>query len=87
PAGAAPVLGPAEAHSRFVYAFRKFVRVFATPEHPLVVFLDDLQWADLASLKLFEGLVGDDELRHLLVIGAYRDGEVDAAHPLTQTIA
>ncbi|WP_458440278.1 ATP-binding protein, partial [Pseudomonas aeruginosa] len=49
---------PAEAHSRFVYAFRKFVRVFATPEHPLVVFLDDLQWADLASLKLLEGLVG-----------------------------
>lgn len=87
PAGAAPALGPAEAHSRFVYAFRKFVRVFATPEHPLVVFLDDLQWADLASLKLLEGLVGDDELRHLLVIGAYRDGEVDATHPLTQTIA
>ena len=77
-----PDLGPAEAHERFVYVFRNFVGTFAGPEHPLVLFLDDLQWADLASLRLLEGLVADGDLRHLMVVGAYRDTEVDAAHPL-----
>ncbi len=82
-----PELGPAEAHGRFVHAFRRFVGAFAGPEHPLVIFLDDLQWADLASLKLLEGLAGDLDLRHFMIIGAYRDSEVDAAHPLSQTLS
>ncbi|WP_437321657.1 AAA family ATPase [Sorangium sp. So ce385] len=75
-------LPPAESQGRFHAIFKAFVRVFATAEHPLVLFLDDLQWADPASLKLLEVLATDPERGHLLVIGAYRDNEVYAAHPL-----
>jgi len=79
-------LEPIEAHERFVYVFRKFVGAFATSDHPLVLFLDDLQWADLGSLKLIEGLLSDITLGHLLVLAAYRDLEVDAGHPLRHTL-
>ncbi|AUX32947.1 MULTISPECIES: AAA family ATPase [Sorangium] len=75
-------LPPAESQGRFHAIFKAFVRVFATAEHPLVLFLDDLQWADPASLKLLEVLATDPERGYLLVIGAYRDNEVYAAHPL-----
>ncbi len=75
-------LGPAETRNRWNRTFQSFIRVFATAERPLVVFLDDLQWADAASLNLIGVIMGDLEIRHLLLIGAYRDNEVDATHPL-----
>ena len=81
-----PELGPVEAHERFIYVFRNFVRVFAGARHPLVLFLDDLQWADLATLKLLEGLAGDPDLGHFMLVGTCRDTEVDAVHPLRHTI-
>jgi len=81
-----PSVGPAEAQARFDQAFRTFLRVLARPEHPLVLFVDDLQWADLASLQLFESLASDSSPAHLLVLGAYRDNEVSAGHPLTASL-
>ncbi len=74
--------GEIEAQNRFNSVFKSFIRVFCQVEHPLVLFLDDLQWADLASLQLIELMMTDDQMHHLLLIGAYRDNEVDAAHPL-----
>jgi predicted ATPase len=65
---------------------QKFIKVFTTKEHPLVIFLDDLQWADSASLKLMQLLTDDSEGRYLLLIGAYRDHEVSATHPLMLTL-
>lgn len=79
-------LGASESQNRFNQVFGKFVRVFAQAEHPLVLFLDDLQWADLASLNLIEKLMTDSETQHLLFIGAYRDNEVNPVHPTIQTI-
>jgi PAS domain S-box-containing protein len=73
---------PAEASNRFYLVLRNFLRAFARPEHPLVIFLDDLQWADAASLRLLRTLGTAPDLQHLFLIGAYRDHEVDAAHPL-----
>lgn len=81
-----PEVGGNEAQARFLYVFRKFIRVFAKPEHPLVVFIDDLQWADSASLDLLQSLVTDPEGGHFLLIGAYRDNEVHASHPLVHTV-
>jgi PAS domain S-box-containing protein len=78
-------LPPNEAQVRFFATFRRFLGVWATAEHPLVLFLDDLQWIDPGSLKLFEYLATHAELRHLLLICAYRDNEVGAAHPLALT--
>ncbi len=77
-----PELAPAEARNRFLLAVHNLVGVFARPDHPMVLFLDDLQWADAASLRLLVHLVTARERRHLLVVGAFRDNEVDAAHPL-----
>ncbi|QLE40332.1 GAF domain-containing protein [Nostoc sp. C052] len=77
-----PQLASAEAQNRFNLVFQKFINVFAQKEHPLVLFLDDLQWADLASLKLIQLLAVDTEIQYLLIIGAYRDNEVDTSHPL-----
>ena len=75
-------LPPGLALNRFNIVFQRFIRIFASAEHPLVIFLDDLQWADLATLELLQVLIGDPESRWVLVIGAYRDNEVQAAHPL-----
>ena len=86
PQPAVPELLGAAAQNRFNLLFQKFIQVFAAADHPLVIFLDDLQWADSASLKLMQLLMGDAESRHLLLIGAYRDNEVSAAHPLMLTI-
>ncbi len=80
-------LGPTETRNRFNQVLLQFVRVFARPEHPLVMFLDDLQWADLASLQLIQALVADPDTHHLLLIGAYRDNEVTISHPLMLTLA
>jgi PAS domain S-box-containing protein len=81
-----PELPPQQAQSRFQLVLRGFIRVFAQPQHPLALFLDDLQWLDAATLDLLEDLVTRSDLQHLLVIGAYRDNEVDAAHPLMQKL-
>ena len=80
----APVtnLSAAESQNRFSLVFQNFIRVFAQAEHPLVLFLDDLQWADTPTLKLIKFLLTDPENRHLLLLGAYRDNEVDQNHPL-----
>lgn len=82
PQPAVQELGPTESQNRFNLVFQNFVRLFTRPEHPLVIFLDDLQWADPASLRLIHILLTDPERDYLLVIGAYRDGEVDAARPV-----
>ncbi|WP_293132705.1 AAA family ATPase [Microcoleus sp. bin38.metabat.b11b12b14.051] len=74
------------AQNRFNLLFGKFIGLFATKEHPLVIFLDDLQWADSASLKLMQLLVSETDTRYLLLIGAYRDNEVFGAHPLILTL-
>ncbi|MCF4966112.1 ATP-binding sensor histidine kinase [Nostoc sp. CMAA1605] len=79
------LLGTA-AQNRFNLLFQKFIQVFATSEHPLVIFIDDLQWADLASLNLIKLLMGESLTNYLLLIGAYRDHEVLAAHPLLLTL-
>ncbi len=81
-----PDLPSQQAQRRFQLTLRRFVSVFATPEHPLALFLDDLQWLDAATLDLLEDLLTQSDLRHLLLIGAYRDNEVDAAHPLARKL-
>ncbi|MEH2056588.1 MAG: AAA family ATPase [Nostoc sp.] len=73
------------AQNRFNLLFQKFTQVFSSAEHPLVMFLDDLQWADSASLKLMQLLMADTN--HLLLIGAYRDNEVNPGHPLMLTLS
>jgi PAS domain S-box-containing protein len=83
----APALGAAEAQNRFNLVFQKFVAAFARADHPLVLFLDDLQWADAATLALLPFLLTGPEIRGLLVIGAYRDSEVAATHPLRMAVA
>jgi predicted ATPase/signal transduction histidine kinase/GAF domain-containing protein/CheY-like chemotaxis protein len=75
-----------EAENRFHLVFRSFLAVFACKEHPLAIFLDDLQWLDAATLKLLEHLMTHPDVRHLLLIGAFRDNEVSASHPLMQTL-
>jgi PAS domain S-box-containing protein len=77
------VLSPVDAQLRFQTVFQRFVGVFARAEHPLVIFVDDLQWLDPATLTLIEYLLLHPDTRHLLLIGAYRDNEVDPTHPLT----
>jgi len=81
-----PQLPPAETHNRLNLVFHNFVSVFTRKEHPLVLFLDDLQWADNASLNLVRMLMTGAESQYLLIVGAYRDNEVDAAHPLSVTL-
>ncbi len=81
-----PELGATESQNRFNRMFQQFINVFAQPEHPLVLFLDDLQWADLASLKLIELLLCESGCQYLLIIGAYRDNEVNPTHPLMLTL-
>ncbi|MEB3292970.1 MAG: serine/threonine-protein kinase PknK, partial [Synechococcales bacterium] len=77
---AAPELSGTAAQNRFNLLFQKFIQVFTTPAHPLVIFLDDLQWADSASLQLLKLLMEDSG--YLLMLGAYRDNEVSPVHPL-----
>ncbi|MBO3460759.1 MAG: serine/threonine-protein kinase PknK [Aetokthonos hydrillicola CCALA 1050] len=75
------------AQNRFNLLFQKFIQVFSTPEHPLVMFLDDLQWADSASLNLLKVLMTEASSGYLLILGAYRDHEVSPAHPLMLTLS
>jgi predicted ATPase len=81
-----PEVQPQDAQRRFQLVFRQFIGVFARPEHPLALFLDDLQWLDAATLDLLEDLLSRSDLRHLLLIGAFRDNEVTAAHPLMRRL-
>jgi predicted ATPase/transcriptional regulator with GAF, ATPase, and Fis domain len=92
---AVAILGPqpppaaveaAEAQHRFRLVFERFLRAVADAEHPLVVFLDDLQWADASTLDLLRPLATSPELSHVLLIGAYRDNEVDPGHPLARAL-
>ncbi len=77
-----PELSGTAAQNRFNRLFEKFIAVFTTQDHPLVMFLDDLQWVDAASLSLLNVLMGDNQTGYLLLLGAYRDNEVFPAHPL-----
>ncbi|MDQ1606045.1 MAG: hypothetical protein QOJ18_412, partial [Microbacteriaceae bacterium] len=79
-------LPPQDAKNRFQMVFRRFLGVFARKEHPLALFLDDLQWLDSATLELLEHLVSHADVRHLFLVGAYRDNEVGPAHPLVRTL-
>jgi len=81
-----PELPPQEAQRRFQIVFRRFIGVFARPEHPLALFLDDMQWLDVATLDLLEDLLTRNDFQHLLLIGAYRDNEVNATHPLVRKL-
>jgi PAS domain S-box-containing protein len=81
-----PEVGATEAQNRFNRIFQNFVRVFCSKEHPLVIFLDDLQWFDSATLKLIELILLDEQTHYLFLIGAYRDSEVHPTHPLALTL-
>ena len=81
-----PEVSAQNAQRRFQMVFRRFIGVFARREHPLALFLDDLQWLDAATLDLLEDLLTRSELKHLMLIGAYRDNEVDAVHPLMRKL-
>ena len=78
-----PELPLQDAQGRFQLVFRRFISVFARAEHPLALFFDDLQWLDAATLDLIEDMLIQPDMQHLLLIGAYRDNEVDPGHPLT----
>jgi predicted ATPase/signal transduction histidine kinase len=84
---AVPDLPPKDATNRFQMIFRRFLGVFARKEHPLALFLDDLQWLDAATLDLLEHLMTHSEVQHLLLVGAYRDNEVSPTHPLMRTLS
>jgi len=77
-----PDLPPQDAQRRFQLVFRRFISVFARAEHPLALFFDDLQWLDVATLDFLENLLTQPDVHHLMLIGAYRDNEIDSAHPL-----
>jgi predicted ATPase len=84
---AVPDLSPQDTKARFQLALRRLIGVFARPEHPLALFLDDLQWLDAGTLDLLEDLLVQPDLQHLLLVGAYRDNEVNATHPLMLKLA
>nr|AWM06134.1 PAS domain S-box protein [Bradyrhizobium symbiodeficiens] len=88
--GDQPVLAelpPQQAQSRLRFVFHRFIAVFARPDHPLILFLDDLQWLDSDTLDLLKEVFTQSDLRHLLVIGAYRDSELAPTHPLLREFA
>lgn len=86
PQPAVPELGATESQNRFNLVFSNLIRAFCKKEHPLIIFLDDLQWADSATLKLIELMMTDTELQYLFLIGAYRNNEVSPTHPLNITL-
>ncbi|MCP4129415.1 MAG: serine/threonine-protein kinase PknK, partial [bacterium] len=81
-----PTLGPVESRNRFKLVLQAFMKILASKENPLVVFLDDLQWADLASLQLLKLFANDSYTKHLFVIGAWRHNETPDSHPLILTL-
>ena len=76
-----------DAQRRFQLVFLRFLGVFARREHPLVLFLDDLQWPDVATLDLLADLLKPETGLHLLLVGAYRDNEVDEGHPIARWLS
>ena len=84
---AVPDLEAQDAQRRFQLMFRRFIGVFARPEHPLALFLDDLQWLDAATLDLLEDLLIHPDVQHLMLIGAYRNNEVNSTHALMRKLA
>ncbi len=80
-------LAPSEAQNRFLLTFKNLIQTFARKDRPLVVFIDDLQWSDIPTLKLIEYLMTSPYLEHFLLIGAYRDNEVSNGHPLNDSLA
>ncbi|XWK91779.1 MAG: AAA family ATPase (plasmid) [Phormidium sp.] len=83
---AIPTLSPAAAENRFNLVWQNFLQVFTQAAHPLVLFLDDLQWADSASLKLIQQIFTAPNSGYFLLVGAYRDNEVNPTHPLNITL-
>ena len=81
-----PELPPLEAQRRFQLVLQRFMRVFARPEHPLALFVDDLQWLDTATIDFLEDLLARSDVRHVLVIGAFRNNEVGPDHPLARKL-
>ena len=81
-----PDLPLQDAQRRFQFVFRRFIGVFAKPEHPLALFLDDLQWLNSATIDLIEDLLTQSDVQHLMLIGAYRDNEVNSSHPLMRKL-
>ena len=81
-----PELSGPEAQNRVLLVFQSFLEVFARQEHPVVLFLDDLQWLDLATLDFFVHLASQQVVKHLLLVGAYRNNEVGPTHPLTRRL-
>lgn len=77
-----PELSPIEAQNRFDDVLLKFVQALGTQESPLVLFIDDLQWASFSSIRLLESIARDKDLKHVMIVGAYRDNEIHPAHPL-----
>lgn len=82
-----PEVDSQSAQSRFQRVFCSMLGVFANAEHPLILFVDDLQWLDAGTLELLQIVVSDPDIRNLMVIGAYRDNEVGSDHPLHKTLA
>src|SRR5579883_3398682 len=82
-----PDVGATQAQNRFNRIFGQFVRVFCSKEHPLVIFLDDLQWIDSATLTLIDLMLLDEQTQFLFLIGAYRDNEVNPTHPLVLALS
>jgi PAS domain S-box-containing protein len=81
-----PELPPQDAQRRFQLVFRRFVGVFARAQHPLALFLDDLQWLDAATLDVLEDLLRQPDVGYLMLVGAYRDNEVSSTHPLMRKL-
>ena len=80
-------LGPMETQNRLIGLFEKFVGVVCQKEHPLTLFIDDVQWVDMGSLLLLENLINNSQSQYLLLICAFRDNEVDPLHPFITTIS
>ncbi|MHB8126839.1 MAG: protein kinase domain-containing protein [Desulfitobacteriaceae bacterium] len=79
-------LSSIEEQNRFKIALKNWLLTISAPEHPVVFFMDDVHWADMASLELFESILLDPDIKGLMFIGTYRDNEVDASHPLIMSI-
>jgi predicted ATPase len=79
-------VGPTEAQNRFQMFFLNFVKALCDKKHPFILFIDDLQWMDSASLGLLKNIMLDDENQYLLIIGAYRDNEIDSSHPFMMAV-
>jgi diguanylate cyclase (GGDEF)-like protein len=79
-----PVLGPEESKNRFKFVFEQFTAAFTAKEHPIALFLDDLQWADLASLQMMKNILTSADINYLFLIVSFRDNEIDDSHPVLE---